>query len=212
MLGEQKDKEPFEEMTDERLIEVYRQGQLEAIEILVQRYKQYVRQKIRSNYFVGADKEDLIQEGMIGLFKAICDYDATKETRFKSFATLCITRQISTAFKTATRQKHMMLNNSVSLHAPVGSGEEGITLMDTLKASQVGNPEALVIAQEDVEDFKIHIKQALSSLEWEVLGYHMAGKDYHEIAKMMDKPSKSIDNALQRIKRKVSDVMKKNNA
>lgn len=210
ILSERNTLTELEVMTDEMLIQRYREEDALAIDVLIQRYKQYVRQRIRANYLIGADKEDLIQEGMIGLFKAICDYDPTKEASFKSFATLCITSQISTAFKTATRQKHMMLNNSISLNLPVGNdGEDNITLMDTLKASNIGNPELLVIDQEDVEQFKLQIKKALSALEWQVLTYHIEGKDYHEIARVMNKSTKSIDNALQRIKRKVSEVMKR---
>lgn len=196
-------------LTDEELIEAYRCNNLEAIEVLVQRYKIFVRNKIKSTFFVGADKEDLIQEGMIGLFKAICDYDSSKEASFKSFATLCITRQVSTAFKTATRQKHMPLNTSISLNLPVGGeDEEGITLMDILKGSENQNPESMMIDKEDLERLKKHMKESLSDFEWKVLALHTRGRNYHEIAEDMDKSVKSIDNALQRIKRKLSEKYK----
>lgn len=196
-----------EVLTDEELIVAYRSGDLKCIEILIQRYKIFVRKKIKATYFIGADREDLIQEGMIGLFKAICDYDDSKEASFKSFATLCITRQLSTAFKTATRQKHMPLNTSISLNVPINGEEEGqMTLMDTLKEKVSTNPEELMIHQEDFKSFKKHMKETLSDLEWEVLLSHTQGKNYHEIAEEIGKSPKSIDNALQRIKRKLSDT------
>ena len=196
-----------ETLTDEELIAAYRSGDLKCVEVLIQRYKIFVRKKIKSTYFIGADREDLIQEGMIGLFKAICDYDSSKEASFKSFATLCITRQLSTAFKTATRQKHMPLNTSISLNVPIKGEEEGqITLMDTLKEEVSSNPEELMIHQEDFKSLKKHMKETLSDLEWEVLLSHTQGKNYHEIAEEMGKSAKSIDNALQRIKRKLSDT------
>ena len=144
-----------EVLTDEELIAAYRSGDLNCIEILIQRYKIFVRKKIKSTYFIGADREDLIQEGMIGLFKAICDYNPNKDTTFKSFATLCITRQLSTAFKTATRQKHMPLNTSISLNLPIaGEEEDQITLMDTLRDEVGPNPEELIIHQEDLKLLK----------------------------------------------------------
>lgn len=199
----------IESLTDEQLIEAYRENYPEAIEVLVQRYKTFVRNKIRSNFFVGADKEDLIQEGMIGLFKAICDYKPNKDTNFKSFASICITRQVSTAFKTATRQKHMPLNTSISLNLPVGGDDEdSITLMDTLKDSENQNPEMMIIDREDLERLENHMKQSLSNLEWKVLALHIQGKNYQEIAREMNKSNKSIDNALQRIKRKLSEKYK----
>lgn len=195
-----------EVLTDEELIAAYQRGDRGCIEILVQRYKTFVRKKIKSNYFVGADVEDLIQEGMIGLFKAICDYNSEKDASFKSFATLCITRQISTAFKTATRQKHMPLNTSISLNLPIaGEDDDGITLMDILKDNISHNPEDMMIHEEDLKRLRRHMKESLSDFEWEVLNAHTQGQNYHEIAERMGKSVKSIDNALQRIKRKLSE-------
>lgn len=194
----------LEDLPDEDLIECYREGQIQAIEVLVQRYKIFVRRRIKSNYFIGADKEDLIQEGMIGLFKAICDYNPVKDASFKSFATLCITRQISTAFKMATRQKHIPLNTSISLNIPVGTEEDdSMTLMDTIKGNDTITPEDFLIYKEDLANLQKHIKESLSSLEWRVLNLHTEGRNYHEIAKDLGKSIKSIDNALQRIKRKL---------
>ncbi|MEG1636000.1 MAG: sigma factor, partial [Cellulosilyticaceae bacterium] len=147
----------LEDLPDEDLIECYREGQIQAIEVLVQRYKIFVRKRIKSNYFIGADKEDLIQEGMIGLFKAICDYNPVKDASFKSFATLCITRQISTAFKMATRQKHIPLNTSISLNIPVSTEEDdSITLMDTIKGNDTITPEDFLIYKEDLANLQKH--------------------------------------------------------
>lgn len=199
----------FEDMTDEELIQNYRNGHVDAIEVIVQRYKKFVRAKIRSNYFIGIDKEDLIQEGMIGLFKAICDYNMTMNTSFKAFANICVTRQISTAFKTVTRQKHIPLNTSISLNIPISNkGEEGedITLMDTIKSAPSFNPEDVIIDQESLEVLNEYIKKSLSKMEWQVLNLHTQGKNYHEIANELQKSVKCIDNALQRIKRKLSAV------
>lgn len=203
---EQIDVATLDQLSDEELIRCYREECVQAIEVLVQRYKGFVRTKIKSNFFIGADREDLIQEGMIGLFKAINDYNPNLEVSFKSFATLCITRQISTAFKMATRQKHMPLNTSISLNLPVaGHDEDIITLMDTLRDSDQHNPEAMMIHKEALELLKMHMKESLSDFEWRVLLLHTRGRSYHEIAEHMKKPVKSIDNALQRIKKKLSE-------
>lgn len=202
--------EALETMSDEALIALYREGENNAIDLLVQRYKKLVRNKIRVNFFVGADKDDLIQEGMIGLFKAICDYNPEKEASFKSFATLCVTRQISTAFRAVSRQKHIPLNRSVSLSVPIGKSsdeeDEGITLMDVIKNNVSPTPEEEVISKENVEDINDYIVKSLSDLEIEVLHLYMEGKNYKEIAKLLDKTPKSIDNALQRIKKKLEGV------
>lgn len=203
----------LESMSDEELIARYREGENNAIELLVQRYKKFVRNRIRVNFFIGADKDDLIQEGMIGLFKAICDYNPEREASFKSFATLCVTRQISTAFKAVSRQKHIPLNRSISLSVPISNKssdeeDEGITLMDVIKNNVSPTPEDEVISKENVEDINDYIVKALSALEIEVLHLYMDGKNYKEIAKVLDKSPKSIDNALQRIKKKLEGVNK----
>lgn len=204
--------ESLEMMSDEALIALYREGENHAIELLVQRYKKFVRNRIRVNFFIGADKDDLIQEGMIGLFKAICDYNPEKEASFKSFATLCVTRQISTAFKAVSRQKHIPLNRSISLSIPINKSsdeeDEGITLMDILKNNVSPSPEEEVISKENVEDINEYIIKALSDLEIQVLHLYIDGKNYKEIAKILDKTPKSIDNALQRIKKKLEGVYK----
>lgn len=204
--------ESLEMMSDEALILLYREGENHAIELLVQRYKKFVRNRIRVNFFIGADKDDLIQEGMIGLFKAICDYNPKKETSFKSFAALCVTRQISTAFKAVSRQKHIPLNRSISLSVPINKSsdeeDEGITLMDIIKNNVSPSPEEEVISKESVEDINEYIIKALSNLEIQVLHLYIDGKNYKEIAKVLDKTPKSIDNALQRIKKKLEGVYK----
>ena len=204
--------EALETMSDEALIALYREGENNAIDLLVRRYKKFVRNRIRVNFFIGVDKDDLIQEGMIGLFKAICDYNPEKEASFKSFATLCVTRQISTAFKAVSRQKHIPLNRSISLSIPINKSsdeeDEGITLMDVIKNNVSPTPEEEVISKENVEDINDYIVKALSNLEIEVLHLYMDGKNYKEIAKILDKAPKSIDNALQRIKKKLEGVNK----
>ncbi|MBE6022914.1 MAG: RNA polymerase sporulation sigma factor SigH [Cellulosilyticum sp.] len=208
---EMKNRDPFETLSDEALIILYRDGVNGAIDVLVQRYKKLVRNRIKVNFFVGADKEDLIQEGMIGLFKAICDYNPDKEASFKSFATLCITRQISTAFKAVTRQKHIPLNRSISLSIPIHKSsddeDEGVTLMDVIKNNESLTPEDEVISKENVEDINDYIDKVLSRLEIQVVHLYMEGKNYREIAEILDKSPKSIDNALQRIKKKLEGVM-----
>jgi len=201
----------LETMSDEELIKLYHNSSKESIEVLVKRYKKFVRHKIKANYFIGADKEDLIQEGMIGLFKAICDYNPNKETSFRSFAAICITRQISTAFKTVSRQKHIPLNTSISLNIPIHNkngdeDEENMTLMDTIKNSTSLTPEDEIINQENLEGLKGYIKKELSELEWQILNLYIQGKDYHEIAQELNKPIKSIDNGLQRVKKKLGEL------
>lgn len=203
----------LESMSDEELIAIYREGENNAIDLLIQRYKKFVRNRIRVNFFIGVDKDDLIQEGMIGLFKAICDYNPEREASFKSFATLCVTRQISTAFKAVSRQKHIPLNRSISLSVPISNKssdeeDEGITLMDVIKNNVSPTPEDEVISKENVEDINDYIVKALSALEIEVVHLYMDGKNYKEIAKVLDKSPKSIDNALQRIKKKLEGVNK----
>ena len=202
--------DPLELQTDETLINYYREGNSQAIDILVQRYKRLVRHNIKTSYFVGIDKEDIIQEGMIGLFKAICDYDPSKEASFKTFATLCVTRQVSSAFKAVSRQKHIPLNTSISLSIPIHKGhdeeEDGITLLDTIKNNLSPSPEDEIISRENVEGMNKRIIKMLSKLEWQVLSLHIAGKNYQEIAVELEKSPKSIDNALQRIKKKLEGI------
>lgn len=211
MVGDNKSKlsrEILEEMKDEDLIKLYREGRKDVIDLLIKRYKGFVRNKIKVSFLVGVDKDDLIQEGMIGLFKAICDYNPDKESSFKSFATLCVTRQISTAFKKVTRQKHMPLNQSISLSGSIHRSQEDdeMTLQDIIKNHVSQTPEDEIISKETIEDINEYIEAVLSELEIQVLNYHMEGKNYRDIAVLLNKSPKSIDNALQRIRKKLESV------
>lgn len=152
---------------------------------------------------IGADREDIIQEGMIGLYKAIRDFRQDKLSSFRAFAELCITRQIITAIKTATRQKHIPLNSYVSLNKPIYDDESERTLLDVLSGTRISNPEELVISQEDFNSIECKIEELLSDLEWNVLSSYLQGKSYQEIAADLNRHVKSIDNALQRVKRKL---------
>jgi RNA polymerase sporulation-specific sigma factor len=190
--------------TDERLVELARSGDDTAIEKLLTRYRHYARAKARSYFLAGADREDIVQEGMIGLYKAIRDFDAAHNTAFRAFAELCITRQIITAIKTATRQKHQPLNSYVSLNRPVGPGEdEDRSLADSIETLEVADPAELVVSAEEVQTMKAQMDKVLSPFEIEVLEHYIDGKSYQQIADMLGRHVKSIDNALQRIKRKL---------
>ena len=156
---------------------------------------------------IGADREDIVQEGMIGLFKAIRDYKGDKSTSFKAFAELCITRQIITAIKTATRQKHIPLNSYVSLDKPVYDDESDRTLMDMLEGSKSMDPEEMVINQEEFNTIEMKITELLSDLEREVLALYLDGQSYQEISAELNRHVKSIDNALQRVKRKLEKYL-----
>ncbi|MBR2783836.1 MAG: RNA polymerase sporulation sigma factor SigH [Firmicutes bacterium] len=189
--------------TDEEVVELARQGDNDAQEYLIGKYKNFVRAKARSYFLIGADKEDIIQEGMIGLYKAIRDYRPDKLSSFRAFAELCITRQIITAIKTATRQKHIPLNSYISLNKPIYDEDSDRTLLDVISGTRVTDPEELVISQEDFDDIEAKLGEILSSLEWNVLMYYLEGKSYQDIAEGLDRHVKSIDNALQRVKRKL---------
>ncbi|MGH2691094.1 MAG: RNA polymerase sporulation sigma factor SigH [Actinomycetota bacterium] len=190
--------------TDEELVELYRQGAPTAIEALLTRYRNFARLKARSYFLAGADKDDIVQEGMIGLYKAIRDFSAGREASFRAFAEICITRQIITAVKTATRQKHLPLNQYVSLNKPLASEEDpDWVLQDVIQTVQVADPAELVISHDELRSIKIAFAEILSDFEAEVLHMYVEGKTYHEIAASLSRHVKSIDNALQRIKRKV---------
>ncbi|WP_427340417.1 RNA polymerase sporulation sigma factor SigH [Caloranaerobacter sp. DY30410] len=193
----------YNDMEDEEIVESARKGDTEALEFLIKKYKNFVRAKARSYFLIGADKEDIIQEGMIGLYKAIRDYKQDKLTSFKAFAELCITRQIITAIKTATRQKHIPLNSYISLNKPIYDEESDRTLLDILSGVKIMDPEELIISREELKNIESKIGEILSDLEWEVLIYYLQGKSYQEIAVELNRHVKSIDNALQRVKRKL---------
>ena len=187
------------------------QGDVMALEYLMKKYKNFVRSKAKAYFLVGADKEDIIQEGMIGLYKAIRDYDKDKTTSFKAFAELCITRQIITAIKTATRQKHIPLNSYISLNKPIYDEESDRTLLDIITGSMITDPEELIISKEELKNIETKMGEILSSLELEVVELYLRGKSYQQIAKRLDRHVKSIDNALQRVKRKLEKYLESRN-
>lgn len=193
----------FADMTDEQVVQLAQSHDSVAIEYLLSKYKNFVRSKARSYFLIGADHEDIVQEGMIGLFKAIRDYQAERLSSFRAFAELCITRQIITAIKTATRQKHVPLNSYVSLNKPIYDEESDRTLMDVIVEGRAQNPEELIIGRENLVSIRDSVDQVLSSLEQDVLNAYLDGKSYQEIADKLGRHVKSIDNALQRVKRKL---------
>lgn len=201
----------YAEMSDEEIVELAQQGEQFAVEYLVDKYRNFVRAKARSYFLIGADKEDIIQEGMIGLFKAIRDYKLDKLTSFRAFAELCITRQIITAIKTATRQKHIPLNSYVSLNKPIYDEESDRTLIDILSTNKITNPEEIIISREEFIFIERKMGEILSSLEWKVLMAYLEGKSYQEIAVELKRHVKSIDNALQRVKRKLEKYLEDRN-
>ena len=194
----------FEAMADEQVVKLAQEaGDGAALEYLLNKYKNFVRTKARSYFLIGADHEDIVQEGMIGLYKAIRDYRAEKLSSFRAFAELCVTRQIITAIKTATRQKHIPLNSYISLNKPIYEEDSDRTLLDVMTEEGMSNPEEMIIDREDLSLIEGKIGQMLSDLEKDVLVRYMEGKSYVEIAGEMNRHVKSIDNALQRIKRKL---------
>ncbi len=205
----QREFECYDEMLDENIVEAARQGESSAQEYLINKYKNFVRAKARSYFLIGADREDIIQEGMIGLYKAIRDFRNDKLSSFRAFAELCITRQIITAIKTATRQKHIPLNSYVSLNKPIYDEESDRTLLDVISGTKVTDPEALVISREEFVDIEHKMGEFLSDLEWKVLMSYLDGRSYQEIAKDLRRHVKSIDNALQRVKRKLERYLEK---
>jgi RNA polymerase sporulation-specific sigma factor len=198
----------YEERIDEEVAVLAKNGDIRAQEFLINKYQNFVKAKAKSYFLIGADKEDIYQEGMIGLYKAIRDFRTDKLSSFKAFAELCVTRQIITAIKTATRQKHIPLNTYVSLNKPIYDEESDRTLLDILSVARVSDPEELIIGREEFNNMESKIGEVLSGLEWEVLQSYLDGKSYQEIACDLDRHSKSIDNALQRVKRKLEKYLK----
>ena len=182
-----------------------------ALEYIIKKYKNFVKAKAKSYFLIGADKEDIIQEGMIGLYKAVRDFDASKTNSFKGFADICITRQIITAIKTATRQKHIPLNSYISLNKPVYDEESERTLLDIIATSIVTDPEELIISKEELKHIGSKMNELLSDLELQVVEYYLNGKSYQYIADKLKRDVKSIDNALQRVKRKLEKHLENRN-
>ncbi len=196
--------------SDEQIVEMSHSGDASAEEYLLDKYKNFVRSKARSYFLVGADHEDIVQEGMIGLYKAIRDYRPDKLSSFRAFAELCVTRQIITAIKTATRQKHIPLNNYVSLNKPLYDEESDRTLLDVIIEGRTSDPEEMIINMENVGNIRTKINEVLSGLEQEVLNAYLDGRSYQEIAESLGRHVKSIDNALQRVKRKLEKYLEEN--
>ena len=207
--AQQLDMIELEHLTDEEVVELAKYGNVGALEFLINKYKNFVRAKARTYFLIGADREDIIQEGMIGLFKAIRDYRYDRQASFRAFAEICVTRQIITAIKTATRQKHIPLNSYVSLNKPVFDEESERTLGEVVITEKDGNPEDLFINQENLMDIESTMNKILSPLEQEVVGLYLEGKSYQEIAEQLDRHVKSVDNALQRVKRKLEQYLEK---
>ena len=199
----EKQQSRYEQLEDEMIVELVRQGDSEALDYLIHKYKNFVRAKARSYFLVGADREDIVQEGMIGLYKAIRDFKEDKQSSFKAFAELCITRQMITAIKMATRQKHIPLNCYVSLDKPIYEDDSARTLMDVLSGAKMTNPEELIINREEFDHMEEKMTELLSDLERKVLLLYLEGRSYQEISEELNRHVKSIDNALQRVKRKL---------
>ena len=199
----------YTEYTDEELVELLRQGDTEVMDYLLEKYKFIVRQKARVLYLAGGEADDLIQEGMIGLIKAVRDFDVTQKTSFSSFAELCVSRQMYSAIEASNRKKHLPLNSYVSLYEDseeVGEGRS-LPLIDTIESSKENDPEVLYFGKEYTEAFAEQLKELLSPLENHVLYLHLMGTDYRTIAELLGKSPKSVDNALQRIKTKAQKIL-----
>ena len=202
----------LQKLSDEELAELAQKDpDSGALDFLLVKYKNFVRARARSYFLVGADHEDIVQEGMIGLFKAVRDYKIDKQASFHAFAELCITRQIITAIKTATRQKHQPLNSYVSLNRPLYEEENERTLIDIMMERSVASPEELFLSAEDYKRIENRIETILSPLEQTVLSFYLDGNSYQLIAEKMGRSPKSIDNALQRVKRKLGKCLEEEN-
>lgn len=190
-------------VSDENLVLLSKKGDISATDRLIEKYKPLVKARARTYFLIGADKEDIIQEGMIGLYKAIRDYDTEKPASFRGFAEICITRQIITAIKTATRQKHLPLNTYISLNQPAYDEESERMMIDMVAERENFNPEEIMISKERFSGMLEKMVEVLSKFELKVMNLFLTGQSYSEIATKLGKSEKSIDNALQRIKKKV---------
>ena len=199
----------YDRMTDEQLLCDYKNGNQEIMDYLMVKYKSMVRKKARAMYLLGGEHEDLIQEGMIGLIKAVRDFDVTQKTSFSSFAELCVSRQMYSAIEASNRKKHLPLNSYISLYEDSEQEGEGrsLPLIDTIESSKENDPEVLYFGKEYTEAFAEQLKELLSPLENHVLYLHLMGTDYRTIAELLGKSPKSVDNALQRIKTKAQKIL-----
>ncbi|MCI1859255.1 MAG: RNA polymerase sporulation sigma factor SigH [Sporolactobacillus sp.] len=198
----------FCSLDDENVLKVAHDGNREALEYLISKYQQFVRTKAQAFFLIGAERDDIIQEGMIGLYKAIRDYRGDKPASFKAFAELCVTRQIITAVKTATRQKHIPLNSYVSLDKPIFDEESERTLLDVVGEAHNSDPQVLLIDREECSAIEKKLAHMLSDLERNVLNQYLDGRSYQEISVDLKRHVKSIDNALQRVKRKLEHCLR----
>lgn len=205
------DNSKFDILSDEEIVVKAKAGDVLATDFIIEKYKNFVKSRARTYFLIGADKEDIIQEGMIGLYKAIRDYDSQKSASFRGFAEICITRQIITAIKTATRQKHIPLNSYISLNKPAYDEESERMMIDMIAEKENFNPEEIMITKEHFSSMLTKMSEVLSKFEWKVMNLFLDGKSYSEIAKRLDKSEKSIDNALQRIKKKVEKHLQTSN-
>ncbi len=196
--------------SEEELVGLAQNGDVEAEESLIRKYKEVVKTKAHLYFIVGADRDDIVQEGMIGIFKAIRSFDGSKQTSFRTFADLCINRQILSAIKQAGRRKHSPLNMSVSLNKPISDEDHIITLAETLSSDSDSDPEALILIKESLNRIGTCSGNALSDFESIVWSHYLGGRTYKEIADCLGKPSKSIDNAIQRTKRKLALILSGN--
>ncbi|GAQ18363.1 stage 0 sporulation protein H [Oceanobacillus picturae] len=200
----------FQTLDDDEVLQLVHAGDSHALDFLIHKYRNFVRAKARTYFLIGADKEDIIQEGMIGLYKAIRDFDGDKLSSFKAFAELCVTRQIITAIKTATRQKHIPLNSYVSLDKPMYDEESERTLLDVIAGSKAIDPQEMLLHREKFGDMELKLSELLSELEKKVLHLYLDGCTYQEISGKLNRHVKSIDNALQRVKKKLEQLLEAN--
>lgn len=198
---------PYADMTDEEIVTLAQAGDNNAVDYILEKYKSLVKARARTYFLIGADPEDLVQEGMIGLYKAIRDFNIERQVGFAAFADICTKRQIVTAVKTATRQKHSPLNNYVSFNKHIATDESEKTVFDYLSGTLLTDPEQIVINQESFDNVNRKISSILSEFEMRVLELYLSGRSYQEIAELLDKSAKSIDNALQRTKRKIDEAL-----
>lgn len=197
----------YEKYSDEELIDKFRNGDEQAQEYIISKYKPLVKMKTRAFFIVGADRDDLIQEGTIGLFKAIRDFRPEKNIPFNAFADMCVSRQIITAIKSATRKKHMPLNSYISLNKRISESQEETSFIENLADASL-NPEDAIIGREIKDFLENFIKASLSELECKVLELYLEGNSYGQIAKSISKDEKSIDNSIQRIRKKIGAALK----
>lgn len=202
------DERNLENLTDEQLVKIAQKGDNEALESILSRYKSFVYAKSKPYFLAGADDDDIIQEGLIGLYKAIKDFDGERFPFFRVFAGVCVTRHIITAVKAASRKKHQPLNSYVSLDKNTYDDDNDITLLDVIAFNELQDPEAILIDRERVDGMEYKINKVLSKLETEVLVYYLEGMSYSEIAAKLGKDTKAVDNAVQRIKKKLENALR----